>query len=287
MPPFTTRLAEGWDRALDHLALALVPVATALLATDKIGAIASFRGGHVGLRLGLPVGIVDLWQFVSLPNSSMTIGLPLPEALPLAVVVVPLGILLQAALSAGYFGSLESALRTGEFEFIVEVRRSFWPFLLYTVVPMVVALPLALLGLADSRGLLPLLVVLVPVFLIAAYLFYATPYLIVLRDLDLLPAARRSYALASEGGPYLRFAGGYAGFVLAVSLVTTAVVVNLGLAGVAIGVVALAPVGLAANATAMRFVADLDDRSPSLGGWPDGPADGASHDDDPALAPEP
>lgn len=267
MPPFTTRLANGWDDALAHPALALVPLVTALLATEKITRIAGFHGRHVGLRLGLPVGVVDLWQFVSVPNETASVGLPVPEALPLAVVVVPLAIVVQSALAAGYFGSLERAISGGDFEFVANVRRYFLPFLAYTLVPMAVVLPLALVGIADRRALVPVMVLLVPAFLVAAYLFYATPYLVVLRDEGIVAAARRSYALATDGGPYLRFAVGYAGFVLGLSILVTAVVVNLGLLGVALGVVALAPVGVACNATAMRFVADVDGaQAPGSGG---------------------
>lgn len=281
MPPFTVRLSRGWSAALDHLPLALVPLVTALLATEKIRRVVGFHGRHVGLRLGLPVGVVDLWQFVSLPGNAAGVGFPLPSARPLALVVVPLAVLVQAALAAGYFGSLEGALTAGEFDFPENVRQHFVPFLGYTLIPLVVVLPIAVVGLGGPRSVPPLVIVLVPAFVVAAYLFYATPYLVVLRDLGLVDAARRSYQLATAGGPYLRYAAGYAGFVLALSLVTTAVVVNLGLVGVAVGIVALAPVGLAANAATLRFVADVDDGSPSLGGWdgepgaeepvPDGP----------------
>lgn len=267
MPPFTARLSEGFDRAVAHLPLALVPLVTALLATDKIRKVALFDGRHFGLRLGLPVGVVDMWQFVSVPNETAGVGLPLPESLPLAAVLIPLGIVVQAALASAYFGSLREALEIDTFDFVANLRRYFGPFLVYTVLPMLVVLPLALLELSGRRLYLPLLVLLVPAFLVAAYLFYATPYLIVLRDVGLLPAARRSFALAVAGGAYFRFAAGYVGFVLGLSLLATAVVVNLGLFGVAIGALGLAPVGLAANATAMRFVADIDPGSPSLGEW--------------------
>lgn len=273
MPPFTTRLAEGWARTLEHLPLAAVPLVTALLATEKIQRVATFNGNHFGLRLGLPVSVVDLWQFVSLPNESVSVGLPMPEALPVAVVVVPLAVVVQAALAAGYFGSLGTALRGGAYEFTTHVRRHFVPFLVYTVIPIAVVAPVALLGLADGRLALPLILLLVPAFIVAAYLFYATPYLIVLRNEDVVTALKGSYELATRGGPYLRYAAGYAGFVLGVSLVATAVVVNLGLAGVAIGVVAGAPLGLLCNATTMRFVADIDPQAPALGEWPDEPSE--------------
>lgn len=275
MPSFTTRLARGWDRALEHLPLAAVPLVTALMATEKIQRIATFQGGHFGLRLGLPVSVVNVWQFVSVPNESVSIGVPLPEALPLVLVALPIGIVVQAALSAGYFGGLASALETGSFEFGASVRRHFVPFLVYTLVPMVVVAPAAVLGLADSRLLFPVILLLVVAFIVAAYLFYATPYLVVLRETDIVSALRTSYDLATEGGPYFRYAAGYAGFVLAVSAVATAVVVNLGLVGVAVGVVAGAPIGLACNAATMRFVADIDPESPTLGDWNEGPAAGA------------
>lgn len=267
MPPFTTRLVDGWDRALEHPSLALVPLVTALLATDKVQQVATFDGVHLGLRLGLPVGIVDLWQFVSVPDETAAVGLPLPEALPRAAVVVPLAIVVRAALAAGYLGSLAEALGTGTFDYGANVRRYFGPFLVYTLVPLLVVLPLALVGVASLGVELPLVALLVPAFIVAAYLFYATPYLIVLRDLGLLAAVRRSYALATAGGPYLKFALGYAGFVLGVSLVATAVVVNLGLLGVVVGAVVAAPLGLAANAATMRFVADIDEPSPDFGDW--------------------
>lgn len=259
---------------MEFLPLAVIPLATAVMATEKIERIATFHGGHIGLRLGLPVGVVNIWQFVSLPNESVSVGLPVPEAIPLVVVVLPIAVVVQAALSAGYFGSLAAALETGTFAFGASLRRHFVPFLLYTIIPLAVVAPVAVLGLASGRLLLPFVLLLVVAFIVAAYLFYATPYLIVLRDTDLVSALRTSYGLAIEGGPYFRYAAGYAGFVLALSIVATAVVVNLGLVGVAVGVVAGAPVGLACNATTMRFVADIDPESPSLGDWTDEPADG-------------
>lgn len=269
MPSFDTRFAEGWRRGLEHLALAGVPLLSALLATEKIQRVATFNGFHFGLKLGLPVGIVDIWQFVSLPNESVSIGIPLPDAIPLLIVVLPLAVVVQAGLAAGYFGSLAAGLETGSFAFPANVRRYFGPFLGYTLIPMVVVAPLAVLGVSDTR-LLPLgIVFLVPAFIVAGYLFYATPYLLVLRDTDLVAALRASYGFATAGGPYFRYAAGYAGLVLAVSLVATAVVVNLGVLGAMLGAVGGAPLGLACNATTMRFVADIDPHSPSLGEWTD------------------
>lgn len=275
MPPFLTRLADGWTRGSDHLPLALVPLLTSLLATEKIGRIATFDGSHLGLRLGLPVGVVDLWQFVSVPNETVGVGLPLSDAWPLALALLPVAVVVRAGLAAGYFGSLADALDTGTFDFVANIRRHIVPFLWYTLVPVAAVAPFVILGLPDARVAAPFVAILIPAFLVAAYLFYATPYLVVLQEDDIVSALRASYGLAVAGGPYFRFAVGYAGFVLATSVAATAVVVNFGVVGVAIGAVAAAPVGLACNAATMRFVADVVDDAPALGRWPDGAASGS------------
>ncbi|WP_254545525.1 hypothetical protein [Halomarina pelagica] len=266
MLSFVDRLAAGWEDARAHLPLALVPLLTALLHTDKIAAVLAADGTHFGVRLGLPATVVDLWGFVSVPNEGVNVDLGGPVGFPLALIVLPLALAIRAGLAAGYFGSVRDALATGSYDFAANARRYFVPFLVYTFVPVLLLLPLVLLGLSGARGvLLPLVVVLVPVVAVVTYLFYATPYILVLRETDLVSAARASYALALAGGPYLYFAVGFAAFVLLVSAVATAVVVNLGAVGVALGAIVAAPVGLAANATAMRFVADVDPESPPFG----------------------
>lgn len=265
MPPFTTRLADGWARALGHLPLAAVPLVTALIATDKVERILDASGGHVGFRVSLPVDVVDVWAFVSVPSEGASVEVGLPVGFPLSTVLVPAAIVLRAALAAGYFGGIRGALSTGEYEFAANVRRHFVPFLLYTVAPVLATLPLfALATSGGGRTLLPAVVVLLPVVLLLSYLFYATPYLVVLRETDVVSAARASYRFAVAGGPYARYAVAFGAFVLVASLVVTAIVVNLGPVGIVLGVVGGAPVGLACNVATMEFVAAIDPESPSL-----------------------
>lgn len=266
MPPITTRLGDGWARALEHLPLSAVPLVTAALATDRMRQILSADGGHLGIRFGLPVDVVDVWTFVSVPNEGVNVEVGLPVGLPLAVVLVPVAVVLRAALGAGYFGSIRGALETGNYEFAANARRHFVPFLLYTVAPLLATLPLFVLAAGGgARALLPVAVILFPAVLLLSYLFYATPYLVVLRETDVVSAARASYSFAVAGGPYARYAVGFGGFVLAASLVVTAIVVNLGPVGIALGVGGGAAMGLACNVATMRFVADIDPASPSLG----------------------
>ena len=266
MPSIATRLENGWIRARDHLSLAAVPLVAGLFATDKIQRILAFDGGHLGIRLALPADVVTVWTFVSVPADGVSLWLSAPTGHPLAVALVPLVVVLRAALGAGYFGGIHDALRDDEYAFVENLRRHFVPFLLYSVLPVLGLLPLLALVAGGGPGALgPLVVLLLPVVLLLSYLFYATPYLVVLRGTDLLSAARGSYALAVAGGPYARYAVGFAVFVLGASLVLTAIVVNLGAVGVALGLGIGAPLGLASNVATMEFVAEVDPESPSIG----------------------
>lgn len=266
MPGVLTRLATGLDRATDNLALAAVPVVLALLNTNKLLAVTSFDGVHVGFTLGLPVSVVTVWQFVSVPQSGVAVGAGVPvERLPFAVATVPVFLLLKTGLTAGYFGACRNALAGEPYAFLAAVRRYWLPFLVLTALPALLLLPLALgvVGVGSVAGSLgpAALVVVLPILVavtVFAYLFFATPYLVILRDAGLLAAARRSYALATEGGPYLAYAAGFAGVVLVVSPVATALVVNVPVVGLPAGVVAGGLLGLGANLATMRFVADVD-----------------------------
>ncbi|MFD1586456.1 hypothetical protein ACFR9U_05645 [Halorientalis brevis] len=261
MSAFTERLVAGWERASRHLALALVPFVTALLNTRKIEQVLQFDGQHVGFKLGLPVGVVDVWQFTSVPNTGVTVSTGLPVSTPAALLFVPLGIAVKAGLLAGYFGSLRDVLATDAFDFAANARTYFWEFLLYELVPLVLVGPLVLLAMQGGlRAAGPLFVVLFPAIIVGSYLFFATPYLLVLHETGLVPAAKRSYALATAGGPYLGFALRFAALVLAVSAVVTVVVVNLGPLGIVLGTIGVAPVGVALNLATMEFVADLEER---------------------------
>ncbi|WP_256546523.1 hypothetical protein [Halobellus inordinatus] len=275
MPSFTTRLSAGMERAREYPLLALVPVLLALLDTDKIVAIATFDGGHIGFKFGLPLSVVTIWQFVSVPNSSVTANTGLPiEMLPLAVVTVPVLLVVQAAATAGYFGSIRNALDRDAYDFSRNVRAYFVPFLVLTAVPFLAVLPLAVgvFGVGALAGNLSgaVLLIVIPVllvFLVAAYLFYATPYLLVLRDVGVVDAARASYALAVDGGPYVSYAVGFSLFVLVVSPFATAFVVNVPLLGIPVGILGGSILGLGANFATMRFVADLDPESAVDRSW--------------------
>ncbi|WP_435065100.1 hypothetical protein [Halobaculum sp. EA56] len=264
MVSFLTRLSDGWDRAMRAPLLALVPIAFAVMNTEKIRRVATFDGAHVGMTFGYPMPVVTTWQFVSVPNTGVNAytGVPI-EALPFALLTVPLVVLAQTLLTAGYFGSLRDVLTGSSPTFWRHCRAYFLPFLLLTVAPLLVLLPIGLgmvgsVAAGSGAGAAALFLVLVPVYLLLGYLFWATPYLVVLRDSGLLEAARASYDLAMDVGPYARYTGGYVLFVAGLSVVATALVVNVPIVGLVAGILGGGLLGVTVNVATMRFVAEID-----------------------------
>lgn len=281
MPSFTVRLADGWRRAGDQFPLALVPILLAVMQTDSIRQVLAYDGVHVGIKFGVPASVVTIWQFVDPPSTGVSVNAGLPLSLPFAVVVVPLVVLLRAGLSAGYFGAIAARLVGRDDDFATSVRAHFLPFLAVTVLPYLFVVPFALGavgvgGVGGGGAILVAILVLAPLLLAVGYLLWATPYLLVLRETGLLAAARGSYRLAVDGGPYLSYTVGYAALVVLVSAVATAVVVNVPAVGLPVGIVGGGFLGLVLNVTTMRFVADVDPQSPSAGEWPEQHRSGGS-----------
>jgi hypothetical protein len=272
-PTFTARLSAAWDDTNGFTELALIPLLAAFLRIDNVAAVLAFEGFHLGVSLGFPTPIIDVWSFVSPPSIGSGVrsvgGVAVDAggslALAPALALVPVLALVRAAITAGYLGSIVRALRTGEYDFAASARRHFVPLVGYEFAVLAVGLSLVVVALAFGTLADPLVILAIPAYFVLAYLFYAAPYLIVLRDTGLRPALRGSYRLAIDGGPYARFAAAYAAFVALVSIAATVVVVNLGLAGVVLGAAFAAPLGLAANTVTMRFVSELDSESPGIG----------------------
>lgn len=253
MPGFGTRVVDGWRWALDHPTFVLAPLLTAFLS-DNVARVLSFRGWTVGLTTGLPSPISDVWRFVNVPAADGVVAGPVP--------LVVLGVVLRAVVLAGYLGSMRSTLASGRSDLETAVRRYTLPMLAYLGAIFLVGVAAIAVGLAfGTVGI----VLLFPAVVALKYLFFATPFLLVLRREGLEDALRRSAHLALDGGPYLRFALAYAGLVLLASPLATLVVVNLGLVGVVVGAVVGAPVGLALDVATMRFVADLGDHEAGYG----------------------
>lgn len=259
MPSIGARLSDGVDRLSEHdlWHYALVPVLLAALNGHQIrNVLDSPYDLHVGISFGVPIPVTDAWAFVSTPTPGG--GVDVGPTTLVAVGLFAIGIVLQGVLLAGYLGGLHRGLRGEPPAFAAGVREYWLSFLGFAVVLLAMFLPPALLALGPT-ALRGLVVVWLLVFVVGGYLLYAAPYLIVLHDVGLGRALGWSVSLATDGGAYLRYAVGYALVVLLVSVPATLVVANLSVAGVLLGVLGLAPVGLVFDTATLVFVGDLTD----------------------------
>lgn len=294
--PFTDRLADGWRRSNRARWLAFVPAVTALLSLDKMARVVSHSGFSVGFKLFLfPSPAENVWAYVRVPQSGITVETPGPLWL------LPVSVLVHAVLLGGFLGSVRRLLddEETEFAFVSDSLAYLWQMAVWTGVPIAVFGGLALVGGSGRASLAsvpPLAVGLLFVSVVVlGYLFYAAPFLVVLRDAGLLDALAASYRFAVGGGAYAAYGFAYAAFGLVVSAVASTVVVNLGIVGLLVGIPAGARLGLATSTATMRFVSDLDPESPTLCEWggdtrdgrdgrdgatrPEAPPDGVSVDE--------
>jgi hypothetical protein len=122
---------------------------------------------------------------------------------------------------------------------------AFCSLLALIAVSLAVALvspPLAIVGFAGG--------------LVAWLLVYLTPFLIVVADLPLLAAFRRSVRLTAGRIEPVAFAAGYA-LVVAVVSVPVSVITNAGIPGVVLAAAIVGPIGLFLAALTVRFTRAL------------------------------
>lgn len=109
---------------------------------------------------------------------------------------------LSAALAAGYIGGIDRRLRE-EPAAIRQCLSSYTlPLLYYYLVVFGAFLAFVPFALVAPW----LLLLAIPLVLVLGYAFYATPFLLVVADIGVLEALRRSSEYALEGGAYLSFA---------------------------------------------------------------------------------
>lgn len=255
MPSIDTRLRRSYASVADRNCwiLAAVPFVTALLQTNKVLEVLAHRGFSIGISLGIPLPVTTVWSFVSVPSSGTTFSAPNTVA---GVGLAGVGFLVLGVLTAGYLGSLRRAMAGAEWTFLACVRRHLRPFLGFGVLLVALFVPPLAMALAGPP-VRPLLFAWVPLLIVVGYLVYPAPYLIVLEAEGLASALTRSVRLTTTEAAAFRYAVGYALLVAVLSLPATALTVNLGLGGILVGAVALAPVGLVFDAMTLRFVDDL------------------------------
>lgn len=247
-------------RTVDDLTpLVIVPALAALANVSELERVARFHGGHVGVAFGIPFPIADLWTFVNTPTSGV-VGVPFESTAPhhLAAVIVALviGSAVAGVVSAGYLGSIHEYLVSSRYDFVANAKRYAVPLVGFYLSLLAIGGGSVLF--AAEIGASPgLLLLAIPLTLLIGYLLYATPFLVVTEGLSLVPAARRSVSLATDGGVYVEYFLKYALTVAAISILTTPIVVMGGLGVAVIATIAVAPVGLAFNVSTVWFLAEL------------------------------
>jgi hypothetical protein len=243
-------------RAREHLGsllpLAVVPFVLAAVSVEKFRRVAESGADlRFGISFGFPTTVTTAWDLLSLPNAGPGLNLPTESVETTALVMLVLTVL-SALLGAGYLGSIRRELAGIDRAFAVDARRYFGPFLGFELINLVLVLGAVAAGIVA----LPLALAVVLALFAFAYLFYATPYLVVVEGVDLPTALRRSYDHATSGGEYASFFVQYLVAVALVSVVATPLFTT-SVAGAALGTVVLAPLALLFDTVTLLFVRDL------------------------------
>lgn len=250
-------LSNAVDVALRAPFLALVPLLTGLSRWTDVLKTASRSGTRVGIHFGMPYPPADLWTFVDEPRTSVrTVGMDghtvdasvLVDLLAIGVVVL----VVRSLLVAGYLGSIDQFLEESRYEFFENVLTYGVRILAFQAVVFAAILALVGTGLVDTV----LLLALFPFVLVLAYVFYLTPYLIVVEDRRTVDAFRRSAILTTDRISAAVFFVLYAILVAGIS-VPLSVVVNAGLLGVVLAAVVASGAGHVLTTFAVLFARDL------------------------------
>jgi hypothetical protein len=242
---FLELLADSWRRRRPVEALVVVPLVNAFLQYGNVERVLAFDGVRFGVQFPFPAPLLTAWSFASVPQVGDGLRIVGPAWL------FPVAVALEAVLVAGYLGSLDEGFHTGSYDFAANVVSYVVPLFAYTVLANAVVLGVGLLGL--RVGVLALAVA-IPTLLTLGYLFWATPFLVVVEDRGFLTALQRSATLAAGGGEYAEFFLKHLLVGAVVSVAVTPVMVNAGVAGVVIGAVVGAPIAFTFTLATLRFL---------------------------------
>ncbi|WP_255195890.1 hypothetical protein [Halorarius litoreus] len=204
------------------------------------------------VTFGVPRPVSTLWSFVNAQPNGVSTGMAGFDSIPVFVAALVVSAVVSGVLAAGYLGSMEAAL-DGRFDFLAAVQRYARPLVGFSLLEAGVGVLLV----ATGAVAIPLIVVVAIALLVFAYLFFATPYLVVIEDIGLAPALRHSFELATNDG---RIVGFFLGYVL-ISAVLSVPISALAFAaepfGLAAAIVVSSPIALLLNVATLLFVRDV------------------------------
>ena len=247
------------------LPLAVVPFFTSVVRWTDVVAVGTAPGEEFGVRFGLPQAVPDLWTFLGTPSPdgngpTATVPLLTGGSARLATVAVLLSaivfVAVQGVVMAGFLGSIDQYVRDGRYDVVANVRRFAARMVAFQAIVFCSLLALIAVSLAVGLVRPPLVLVGFAVGLVVWLLVYLTPFLVVVADLPLLAAFRRSVRLATGGIEPVAFAAGYA-LVVAVVSVPVSAITNAGIPGVVLAAAIVSPIGLFLSALTVRFTRAL------------------------------
>lgn len=244
MVAFLELVLDSWERSGAVRILAVVPFLDAFLKVENLAQVLHFEGTHYSVTFPAPSPMLTVWSFADPPTAGGGVSLFAP------VPLLPVLVVVEAALLAGYLGSLDAGFRTGDFEFLANVRLYFRDFLVYNVLVTVVVLAAA----AAATAALPVLVAGFLALFALSYLFFAAPFLVVVEDRPVGDALARSLELALAGDEYAEFFLKHVAVGVALSVLLTPVVTTLGSVGVIVGAAVGSLVGLTLTLSTLRFL---------------------------------
>lgn len=245
MPSLLSRASRVAGRVSEY---AVVPLALTLFAFGKVAAAAGGSNVAFNVKLSFPADVTTLWTVVDPPAQGVTLHSPTP------LLFVPVFLVVEAAVVAGYLGGIRNAHRDRDPDFLAAVENHWLSILGIRVVQFLLFGGLAVVLLAGDAGALLLLGL--PLLLGLGYLLWAAPYLVVLRGSDALTALAESATLALSDGDYLAFSAAYAFAVAVASVVLSPLVTSSGVFGVLVGAALVAYPSLIGSAAATIVVDD-------------------------------
>jgi len=231
---------------------AVVPFALTLLAIDNVAQTAAASGLHISVKFALPTAVPTLWTVFDPPASGINF------VTPTSLTLLPVYLLVDAALAAGYLGGIYDAASGSKTDFVDSAVSDALPILGVRIVEFVVVGAFALL--AVGGGVATALLAF-PFLLLAGYVLWGAPFLVVARDQSALDAIAWSVELALNSSDYLSFSIGFAVVAAVVSVLVSLFLSAAGLVAVVVAAVVIAYPALVASAAAMHVVDDAAARS--------------------------
>mgnify|MGYP005627103657 CR=1 FL=1 len=248
---------EGFNVMGKVVFLCIINIVFSLLSPDAIDKVLKFRGFHIGVKFNLPTVIVELWDFVSLPQgigAVTKIGFPVISHIPVIflVVLIPLLILTLLIVALVSFIYLRILMTRGLGLNITTRASRILDIFLYNLLLLVITFTLMPMVFINVMLLMLYMIIMI----LISYFIYATPFIIVGFDKGVKTALKYSITLAHRK-EYLKFTLFYIVITLLISPFFTLIAVNGKLLGIIIGSVLAGIVGLWLTSSTTLMVLDL------------------------------